>query len=218
VRNPFSAIFFDMDGTLVDTEKTAADVLALFFKDRQILLDERDASYIVGRTWGSCFDFLYSKYQMPPDRAACEAEILDRYHTHLKTHGFPEVKGAVNAVKELSQFGRLALVSGSHRNTIEWVLKTLQITQYFEQIFGAEDYTHGKPSPEPYLLAQKALGVTAQSTWVFEDSAAGILSAKRAGHRVYAITSTNYQQQDQSLADAHLIDLSGVNREWILSQ
>jgi HAD superfamily hydrolase (TIGR01509 family) len=211
----FSGVFFDMDGTLVDTEQTAARVLKQLFKEWAVEIDPNDASYIVGRTWSMCFDFLSSKYTIPLSREDLETVVMKRYHDYLEAEGFASVPGAIEAVKVLSRFGRLAVVSGSHRETIEWVLKKLKIRSYFERIFGAEDYTQSKPSPEPYLLAQKEMGMPAAQTWVFEDSAAGILSAKRAGHRVVAIECTNYLKHDQSMADHRILDLTVVNPEWV---
>ncbi|MFM9755542.1 HAD-IA family hydrolase [Aeromonas dhakensis] len=54
-------------------------------------------------------------------------------------------------------------------------------------LVGAEDVEHGKPDPEPYLLAAERLGLAAADCLVFEDAPAGISSALRAGCRVVQV-------------------------------
>ena len=73
----------------------------------------------------------------------------------------------------------------------------------------ADDVTHGKPNPEPYLLAAKRLGVSPENCVVFEDAPVGIESAKSAGMRVIAIAST-HSQDHLTMADAiveQLVDI-----------
>ena len=75
----------------------------------------------------------------------------------------------------------MAIVSGSPRLTIMKTLETLKMVDCFQAIVGAEDYTHGKPDPEPFLTAAKLLNVPPQDCLVFEDADAGIKSAEAAG-------------------------------------
>jgi HAD superfamily hydrolase (TIGR01509 family) len=74
-----------------------------------------------------------------------------------------------------------AIVSGSPRASIHSTLTTLNLLDYFPVIVGAEDYTHGKPNPEPFLKAATLLGVPPETCLVFEDADAGIASAQAAG-------------------------------------
>ncbi len=80
-------------------------------------------------------------------------------------------------------FGRLpmAIVSGSPRLTIERTLATLGLAHLFDTVVGMEDYTHGKPAPEPFLVAAERLGVRPGDCLVFEDAEAGFKSAEAAG-------------------------------------
>lgn len=79
----------------------------------------------------------------------------------------------------------------------------------------ADDVTHGKPNPEPYLLAAKRLGLSPAECIVFEDAPAGIEAAKSAGMRVIAIASTHSQDQ-LTMADSiieRLVDIKITNSE-----
>ena len=76
---------------------------------------------------------------------------------------------------------KFAVVSGSPRESIVRTLETLGLLGEFPVIVGAEDYTHGKPDPEPFLTAARLLGVEVAECLVFEDADAGIASAEAAG-------------------------------------
>lgn len=76
---------------------------------------------------------------------------------------------------------RLAVVSGSTRDSVEASLKTLGLLEKFEVIVCAGDYRKGKPDPEPFLLAAERLGVQPERCLVFEDADLGIEAARAAG-------------------------------------
>jgi HAD superfamily hydrolase (TIGR01509 family) len=75
----------------------------------------------------------------------------------------------------------LAIVSGSPRDNVEKTLAALELTDKFAVTVCAEDYSKGKPDPEPFLKAASLLHVKPEDCLVFEDADAGIQSAKAAG-------------------------------------
>ncbi len=127
------------------------------------------------------------------------------------------VGGAVEAVRSLARSGkfRIGLVSGSNRSEILWATQKLQIQSHFEVILGAEDYRESKPSPEGFLKAMETLGVTGSETLIFEDSHAGLSSARAAGAWAVAIRCTNHFGHDLSQAHFQIHDLSDVDPEWV---
>ena len=76
----------------------------------------------------------------------------------------------------------------------------------------ADQVAEGKPDPEPYLKGAKRLGFPPKECVVFEDTAAGIQSAKAAGAKVVGLTTT-YPASELSGADVILQDLSGINAQ-----
>jgi HAD superfamily hydrolase (TIGR01509 family) len=74
-----------------------------------------------------------------------------------------------------------AVVSGSTRESVVKSLEALDILDLFDTLVCAGDYTHGKPSPEPFLMAAERLGVDPSRCLVFEDAEVGIQSATAAG-------------------------------------
>jgi len=90
----------------------------------------------------------------------------------------PEVLELIHAAHGTVPF---AVVSGSTRESVEKSLEALGILPLFDTLVCAGDYAHGKPSPEPFLLAATRLGVAPARCLVFEDADAGIESATAAG-------------------------------------
>jgi len=90
----------------------------------------------------------------------------------------PEVLEQIHAAHGKLPF---AVVSGSTRESVTRSLEALGILPLFDTLVCAGDYTHGKPHPEPFLLAAQRLGVPPAQCLVFEDAEAGIQSATAAG-------------------------------------
>ena len=73
---------------------------------------------------------------------------------------------------------------------MERTLKTLGLTDKFQVLVCAEDYTKGKPDPEPFLMAARLLNVEPAKCLVFEDADAGIAAAKAAGMQWVRVPQT----------------------------
>ncbi len=207
-------ILFDLDGTLIDTEYTAAVTIQQCFKRWNIHVEMSDANYITGRKWEAAFEFLFKKYPLPVSEKTAEAMILTDYRAALDLE-LKTVPGSVECVRSLCGEFPLALVSGSHRAEILWALKKLGILDCFQVILGAEDYPMSKPAPDGYRKALGMMGAQAEHGLVFEDSNAGIASARAAGMRVVAIGSTNHFGQNVAGADHVVADLRAVDVSWI---
>jgi beta-phosphoglucomutase-like phosphatase (HAD superfamily) len=91
-------------------------------------------------------------------------------------------------------------------------IEGIGIADYFQVVLGAEDYAHGKPAPDPYLLAMEKLGVRALAARciVIEDATPGILSGRAAGARVIAVRAGNFVGYDLSPADIVVDTLAEV--------
>jgi len=76
---------------------------------------------------------------------------------------------------------KLAIASGGRKRAVRESLAVIGIADLFEVIVGAEDVTHGKPSPELFLKAAELVGVNPANCLVYEDGDFGIEAARRAG-------------------------------------
>ena len=207
-------IFFDLDGTLIDTEPSAVEAARSSFLEWEVPVQSTDISYVTGRTWESAFTYLFSKYSIPLPEEQAKKQILGRYRILLESN-LAIVPGSVQAVESLASTFPLGLVSGSKRADILWALKKLNIEHHFKIILGAEDYPRSKPHPDGYLKGLDILSAKGDTSLVFEDSTAGITSGRAAGLWVAAVTSTNHFDQDLSLAHVKIYDLTLVNVEWV---
>jgi beta-phosphoglucomutase len=111
-------------------------------------------------------------------------------------------------VREAAEQYRLAIASGALRHEIELILEAAGIRKEFRHITSAEDVTHGKPAPDPFLHALNGLNrahdtpaVQAADCLVIEDSLPGIRAARSAGMKVLAVANT-HTVQDLGEADA----------------
>lgn len=116
-------------------------------------------------------------YSMPVEETVARKEAL-----------FLELSvqiAAIEPVVALAQewHGRkpLAVASGGHRRIVLNTLKALGICHLFQTIVCSEDYSRGKPHPDPFLEAARRLGVAAERCLVFEDTQTGIQAANAAG-------------------------------------
>ena len=104
----------------------------------------------------------------------------------------PVLEGARELVSLLSGADiPVAIVSGSSRAEIKEALVELGFESQLAFYMGAEDYPEGKPAPDGYLKAARRLNVEPKDCLVFEDSEAGIASARNAGMRVVATSAAN---------------------------
>jgi len=111
---------------------------------------------------------------------------------------------------------RVAVASGARRVEVTAVLERAGLLEDVEVLVTAEDVTHGKPDPEPYLTALARLNeepggnpLMPSDCLVIEDARAGVESGRAAGMWVVALTTTCAAD---SLSNAHLVlpDLAGI--------
>lgn len=176
---PFRAYLFDCDGTIVDS-------MPLHYKAWKKSLAEYGCVYEeeLFYQWGGRpireIIRLLNEMQgldMPVDQVAERKEAL--YHQLIPTlQGIPEVLEHIDA-----QHGRIpfAVVSGSRLSSVTASLGALNLLDKFDTLVCAEDYKHGKPAPDGFLLAAERLGVDPADCLVFEDTDLGIEAATAAG-------------------------------------
>jgi len=188
-------LLFDLDGTLVDTEKLAMKVIAEYCVEKKLFSQEAPlkniSELIVGRTWKSAIRDFLDLYSISLDPEQLEADLKAKYRQQLNA-GVEWIPGIT---EKLSQFRSKAffmgIVTGSSRDEVDIILKAHGAHSWFDQIWSAENYAEGKPSPIPFLTAfdeirnqakaSSGYEVHAHDVLVFEDSVAGMESSSRAG-------------------------------------
>jgi beta-phosphoglucomutase len=184
------AIVFDFNGTLSHDEPILCEIfIELFAEHGKPLSAQEYFDVLAGlsdpeivRTWLG---------RDHPDVDEVIEERIRRYRGAVADGSSvpPELREAVRFAAERVP---LAIVSGAARPEIEPVVEAAGLTGAFTAIVPAEDVEHGKPEPDGYLRALEVLdgGLAADDVLVFEDTEAGVASAKAAGMRCFAVLGT----------------------------
>ncbi len=181
-----SAVIFDCDGTLVDSERLADEAWRAALARHGVALGHADEAWSKGRTDRALYDRLASRAVLPPfadfeDDVRVETE--PRYRDRLEA--FPD---AVAAAAELALQGLpLAVASSSPRWKLDLALEVTGLGRYFEITVAGDEVPHGKPAPDLYLAAAEALRVEPAACVAVEDAAAGAEAAIAAGMRVVVV-------------------------------
>ncbi|HHT9153704.1 MAG TPA: HAD family hydrolase [Candidatus Hypogeohydataceae bacterium YC40] len=119
------------------------------------------------------------------------------------------ISGSLELIRKLKARGfKLALVTGTRGEVVRRILRE-GLEGYFDVVITAESVERKKPAPDPYLKAVEGLGLKKEECLVIENAPAGIVSAKRAGIRCLAIT-TSLPESFLTEADAILPGLEEV--------
>jgi len=179
--HPCRAYLFDCDGTIADSMPLHYIAWSRTLAGHACPFPEEQFYATAGQPSMDLIAALNVQHGLAMVAAEIEREKEARYLALL-----PQVRAipAVVAVIE-SAHGTLpfAVVSGGPREVVTQTLTALGLIDRFDVLVCSEDYTHGKPSPEPFLVAAHALGIPAADCLVFEDAELGIASAMAAGMR-----------------------------------
>lgn len=204
-----SAIAFDCDGLLVETESCWTEALvAMFAAHGQEFTPELKARLI-----GTTIDFnatLMAKwFDRPGAEAALKAELTDTVAAVITARAEP-MPGAVALVQVVAGRVPIAVVSNSERRLVDLSLARAGLTDVFQIVVAGEDVEHGKPAPDLYLRACALMGVDPEKAVAFEDTLVGVNAAKAAGLTVVGVPTLTQDGfaphvQVASLADPALL-------------
>ena len=175
-----TAVIFDMDGTLFDTEALFQKEWNAIAKERGLVLPDSFKYEICG-TSGEAMNRVIETYYGVSDGNEIQWECKRRVAAALAKH-VPLKPGCKEILEYFYQKHiPMAIGSSSRKELIESNLKISGCQKYFQTIASGDEIEHGKPAPDIFLLAAKRLGVVPQGCYVFEDSPNGIRAAYAAG-------------------------------------
>src|SRR5262249_35566900 len=140
------AVLFDLDGTLVDSERESAEAMARVLARAGIHVTQAHRDFVVGHSWNEIYALLARDF---PGLPLAQQELIDRSAAErvhvIAEMGMTIMPGAVAAIRRLGARWPKAIVTGSSRAEAAQSLAALGVEADFPIVLAAEDYAHGKP-------------------------------------------------------------------------
>lgn len=183
------AVLWDMDGTLVDSEKLwDISLQALYARLGGVLTPEVRVT-TVGSSAEGLMRIVYTDLglEQDPDTMAESSDWLHDYTGVLFEQGLTWLPGAREMLDALTATGvPMALVTNTRRGLTERALKSIG-SHYFSVSVCGDEVEHAKPAPDPYLRAAHLLGLEPADCLAIEDSVTGTQAAEAAGCPVLVV-------------------------------
>ena len=196
----FSAVLFDLDGVIVDTEGQ----YSLFWKqigEEYMPGMPGFALAIKGRTLTQIYDTYF------PD-AADRAAITERLNAFERQMDFPYIAGARELLEALQAQGvPTAIATSSNCDKMACLYaRHPEIKNLVTAVLTAEDARRSKPAPDCYLAAAERLGADISKCIVFEDSPNGLAAGRASGAFVIGVSTSLAATEIEPLCDAYIED------------
>ncbi|MEH3112033.1 HAD family hydrolase [Pedobacter terrae] len=201
--NKIKALLFDLDGTLIDSEKFHFDCWNTFLCPYNVNIEFKDwLSNYAGIPLPKNAKTIVDRYKIDEDLAS----FIER-REKITFDGFMTTDIALMPYAlEFVQFAyekglTLAVVTASPKIDVEAVFERNGLAKYFSLFITRTDVSKSKPDPESYNLCVERLGLAKEECIVFEDTLNGVKSALAAGITCYAIQSNVRAHQKLKMAD-----------------
>ncbi|WP_212999906.1 HAD family hydrolase [Winogradskya consettensis] len=206
----FSAVFFDCDGVLVDSEPITNGVLRTMLIELGWDISERESiALFIGRALRDEWEVIHRHTGFRIDETWL-ADFRGRRNAALRS-GLLPIPGALEAVQAVAALmgDRFACVTGADRGKVEMQLAIAGLTGLFGgRVFSGAEMPRTKPFPDVYLAAAEALSVDPATAVVIEDSVAGVTAGVAAGATVFGfapVSPTHAAPEDLRAAGAGLV-------------
>jgi HAD superfamily hydrolase (TIGR01509 family) len=215
------AVLWDMDGTLVDSEKLWDVSLAALYTGLGGRLTPQVRASLVGGCAEDTIRTVYTDLGLDLDPAAmAESDRwLHEYTGELFDNGLPWCEGARQLLEALAAEGTpMALVTNTQRALTDRALNSIG-HQYFSATVCGDEVARGKPAPDAYRRAAALLGLAPSACLAIEDSVTGTAAAEAAGCPVLvvpndvAVPGGPRRRHIASLVDVAVADLRRVHAE-----
>lgn len=206
----FEAVLFDLDGLMVDSEPHSIASWQAVLAKRNVQFDQAALDSVLGQRVIETAQTAIRLFQLPEQPDDLAREKAEYQITHLNGN-VAAMPGLLELLDWIDQSGlKKAVASSGLRRYIDAVLATIGVHERFGVIISADDVINGKPAPDVFLAAAKALDVAPENCLVLEDAPFGVQAAKAAGMTCFAVPNAHSHALDLSLADRVVPSLHAV--------
>lgn len=182
-QNKWKAILFDMDGTITDTERiynqfwnSCAREMGMNDFTYQDSLDLRSLNHVDSKK------LMDERHKGTVDYDRLHEEVARCVRDYLSCHEVPLKPGIMEILKACREKGiKSVVVTATNLKSARKRLADAGLLPYFDDVISAHEAAHGKPYPDPYLLAAERIGLMPSECLAVEDSPNGCTSAINAG-------------------------------------
>ncbi|MFG3615537.1 HAD family hydrolase [Nocardia sp. NPDC047654] len=178
-----AGVLWDMDGTLLDSEKLWDVAVRELAREHGREMTDAIRHALIGASGPNALRIMFTGLGIAPtpDSLRAAGEFLERRVTELMTGPIPWRPGAKDALAMVRAAGlSSALVTNTKRSLTEFGLDTLG-RDFFDVSVCGDEVAHGKPEPDVYLRAAELLGLDPEHCVAVEDSPTGARAAQAAG-------------------------------------
>jgi HAD superfamily hydrolase (TIGR01509 family) len=195
-----TAVIFDCDGTLVDSEPLARAAWEHALVPYGYTVTEEDVEAGVGLPFPSVYAYFAERVPLPDHDVVWTAFSTELFH--LIDTQLVRFEDAIAAARELRARGvPVAVASSSPRERLHRTLGRAGLLGAFDVTVAGDEVARGKPAPDMFLLAAKRLGVEPRACVVIEDSPPGVQAGRAAGMVTLAVCRVPGTEASLAAAD-----------------
>ena len=187
-----SAIIFDLDGVLADSEPWWSEIDTKLLAEHGVTYRGEYHQNVVGVSYRLAVEFYKKAFGLSvptEEMMRRRGEIATEFFAD-RVDLFPNVKEVLEKLRQMKL--HLAVATSSVSASARPFLDRHQLTGCFEVIVTGDEVKDGKPAPDIYLFAADKLGIRIDACLVVEDALPGVAAAKAANMRVAAIPDTRF--------------------------
>lgn len=200
-----SAVLFDMDGVVVDSERYWPDLETERLFPEVVPNGDIDPEEVMGMNYREIYDYLAENYAVAVDRDR-HVELFEELAREIYGERASPMDGFEELLAELQASGiDVGLVTSAPHAWIDVVLERFGLEGRFDAVVSAETVPRGKPKPDVYRRALEELEADPDAAVAIEDSTTGARAAKAAGIRCLGYTGV-HDGIDPEVVDAVVSD------------